>query len=216
MTTANDKARKFLPGNAEKAPGKKLTFKQQMMIAREQAVIETVNKLLATKGYDAMTVDEVADEVGIAKASLYRHFPSKEQLAVAAMVSMIELAVDYINAIDADLSPLAKLKAVTHWAMRLKLQGEMPNLPSQNSILREQLMNSEAYMNGLMQISDVMGAWIESAQQQGELKSDIPAIVVLYARTCDPVLDFLQQSQLYDDDQIIALVSQTCFEGLHD
>lgn len=190
-----------------------------MMIAREQAVIETVNKLLATKGYDAMTVDEVADEVGIAKASLYRHFPSKEELAVAAMVSMIELAVAYIDGIDTSLSPLEKLKTVTHWAMRLKLQGEMPNLPSQNSVLREQLMNSEAYMNGLMQISDVMGGWIESAQQQDELKADIPAIVVLYtlyARTCDPVLDFLQQSQLYDDDQIIALVSQTCFEGLHD
>jgi AcrR family transcriptional regulator len=30
-----------------------------------------------------MTVDEVAAAVGIAKASLYKHFPGKEQLAAA-------------------------------------------------------------------------------------------------------------------------------------
>ena len=43
-------------------------------------------RLLSEKGFDAMTVDEVAAEVGIAKASLYKHFSSKEQLACAAMV----------------------------------------------------------------------------------------------------------------------------------
>ena len=37
---------------------KKLTFKQRMMLERESLIIETVNHLLATKGYDAMTVDD--------------------------------------------------------------------------------------------------------------------------------------------------------------
>ena len=47
-----------------------------MLLARESAIIETVNRLLAEKGFEAMTVDEVAAEVGIAKASLYKHFSS--------------------------------------------------------------------------------------------------------------------------------------------
>ena len=66
--------------------GVKVSFKEQMLQAREDAIVRTVNRLLAEKGFDAMTVDEVAAAVGIAKASLYKHFPSKEDLAAAAMV----------------------------------------------------------------------------------------------------------------------------------
>lgn len=57
----------------------KVSFKQQMLLAREDAIVQTVNRLLAEKGFEAMTVDEVAANVGIAKASLYKHFPSKER-----------------------------------------------------------------------------------------------------------------------------------------
>jgi len=62
----------------------RLSFKEQMLAAREEAIIQSVNRLLAEKGFEAMTVDEVASAVGIAKASLYKHFPSKEDLAAAA------------------------------------------------------------------------------------------------------------------------------------
>ena len=48
----------------------KKPFKVQMLEARESAITASVNRLLAEKGFDAMTVDEVAAEVGIAKASL--------------------------------------------------------------------------------------------------------------------------------------------------
>jgi len=64
----------------------KASFKQRMLQVREDAIVHAVNRLLAEKGFDAMTVDEVAAQVGIAKASLYKHFPSKEDLAAAAMV----------------------------------------------------------------------------------------------------------------------------------
>ncbi|MEN9670216.1 MAG: hypothetical protein RL018_493, partial [Pseudomonadota bacterium] len=52
----------------------KISFKAQMLLAREDAIVQAVNRLLAEKGFDAMTVDEVAANVGIAKASLYKHF----------------------------------------------------------------------------------------------------------------------------------------------
>ena len=70
----------------------KRSFRQQMHLAREDAIVSAVNRLLAEKGFDAMTVDEVAAEVGIAKASLYKHFPSKEDLAAAAMVRVMQRA----------------------------------------------------------------------------------------------------------------------------
>ncbi len=197
---------------------KKLTFKQRMMLERESLIIETVNHLLATKGYDAMTVDEIADTVGIAKASLYRHFPSKEALGMAALVDIMHKALEVINQLNAtDQTAIDKLKALTQWAMRLKLAQKMPNLPSENSQLRELLIANDDYTNNLVMLSDSIGEWIEQAQAEGKLQSNIPGLAILYtlyARACDPVLGFLRSSQLYNDDEIIAIVTRTCFEGL--
>jgi TetR/AcrR family transcriptional regulator of autoinduction and epiphytic fitness len=195
----------------------KKSFKLQMLAAREAAIIQSVNRLLAEKGFDAMTVDEVAAEVGIAKASLYKHFASKEELACAAMVSAMRKAQELIQALPADQSPFDKLKVVTRWTMALKLQGLMPSLPSQNSSLRTTLMGNKDYMDGLMDVSDALGAWIEEAQATGHIHQTLPAVAVLYtlfARACDPVLEFLKMGEQHTEAQILDLVMSTCFDGL--
>lgn len=189
-----------------------------MLAAREAAIIQSVNRLLAEKGFDAMTVDEVAAEVGIAKASLYKHFTSKEELACAAMVTAMRKAQDFIQDLAADLPPLDKLRAVTRWTMTLKLQGQMPSLPSQNSSLRATLMSSKDYMDGLMEVSDALGGWIEEAQTQGRINPALPPVAVLYtlfARACDPVLEFLKMGEQHTEEQILDMVMSTCFDGLN-
>ena len=200
---------------ADKPPKK--SFKVQMLAAREVAIIQSVNRLLAEKGFDAMTVDEVAAEVGIAKASLYKHFNSKEALASAAMVATMRKAQAFIQALPVAQTPLDKIKAVTLWTMALKLQGLMPTLPSQNSSLRANLMANQDYMDGLMDVSDALGGWIEAAQAQGHINPALPAVAVLYtlfARACDPVLEFLKMGQQHSDAQILDMVMSTCFNGL--
>ena len=196
----------------------KLSFKQKMLQAREVAIIQTVNRLLAEKGFEAMTVDEVAAQVGIAKASLYKHFASKEELAAAAMVLVMRRAQDFIKALPESAKPIENLRAVVRWTLEVKLAGDMPSLPSQNSTLRATLIDSIVYMEGLMEVSDRLGAWIEAAQAAGDLNPNLPAIAILYtffARACDPVLEFMKMGGLYQDAQIVAIVLSTCFEGLN-
>jgi AcrR family transcriptional regulator len=195
----------------------KKSFKIQMLAARETAIIQSVNRLLAEKGFDAMTVDEVAAEVGIAKASLYKHFTSKEELACAAMVTAMRKAQEFIQSLPAEQMAMDKIKAVTRWTMTLKLQGLMPSLPSQNSSLRATLMGSKDYMDGLMEVSDALGGWIEEAQAKRHINQALPAVAVLYtlfARACDPVLEFLKMGEQHTEDQILDLVMSTCFDGL--
>lgn len=194
------------------------SFKEQMLAAREEAIILNVNRLLAEKGFDAMTVDEVAAAVGIAKASLYKHFPSKEDLAAAAMVRVMRRAQDFLSSLESTLPPLDKLRAVVRWTVQMQLAGEMPSLPSQNSSLRAVLMASRDYLDTLMEISDQLGAWIEEAQAAGALNPKLPPLAVLYtiyARGCDPVLGFLKASDQHSDEEIIELVLSTCFDGLN-
>ncbi len=216
---------------ALKEPPKR-SFKLQMLEAREQAITASVNRLLSEKGFDAMTVDEVAAEVGIAKASLYKHFNSKEELACAAMVQAMQKAQAFLENLNqqsdvntsqetpnsSNSRAFNKLMATTRWTLELKLSGQMPTLPSQNSSLRATLMASRPYMDGLMQVSELLGAWIVEAQKEGYLNPSLPPIAILYtlfARACDPVVEFLKMSELHSDEEIIEMVMTTCFAGLN-
>lgn len=200
-------------------PMTRVSFKEQIRRVREDAIVASVNRLLAEKGFDSMTVDEVAADVGIAKASLYKHFESKEELAAAAMVRVLEKALEFMGGLEAGppATPLAKLKAVTRWTMQVQLAGEMPSLPAQNSALRNALAAHKVYLDRLMEVSEQLGTWIEAAQREGQLSAELPPELVLYtlfARACDPVLGVLKAGGQYSDEQIVELLLTTCFKGL--
>ena len=195
------------------------SFRQQVLRVREDAILASVNRLLAEKGFDLMTVDEVAADVGIAKASLYKHFASKEALAAAAMERVMQRALEVIEHQQArtDASALDRLREVTRWTLQVQLAGEMPSLPSQNSSLRSELMGHKGYLELLMQVSDRLGEWIVRGQADGLIDRSLPPEVVLYtlfARACDPVPGVLKASGQHSDDQIVEWVLTTCFNGL--
>ena len=197
----------------------RLSFREQVLRVREDAIVSAVNRLLADKGFDLMTVDEVAADVGIAKASLYKHFASKEALAAAAMVRLLQrtLAVIEQQAARAEASAFQRLQAMIRWAVELQLAGEMPTVPSQNSSLRAELMASKTYLELLLQVSERLGEWITQAQADGDIDPALPAEVVLltvYARGCDPVPLFLKSGGNFSDEQIVGFVMAMCLRGL--
>jgi AcrR family transcriptional regulator len=197
----------------------RLSFRDQVLRVREDAIVESVNRLLADKGFDLMTVDEVAADVGIAKASLYKHFPSKEALAAAAMVRLLQrtLAVIDQQAARPEATDMQRLVAVTRWALELQVAGEMPTLPAQNSSLRAELMAHKVYLELLLQVSERLGQWIVQAQTAGDISAALPPEVVLYtlfARACDPVPGFLKAGGQHSDAQIVDWVLSICVQGL--
>jgi AcrR family transcriptional regulator len=196
----------------------KVPYREQMLQVREDAIVEAVNHLLASKGYELMTVDEVAAEAGLAKASLYKHFTSKEELAGAAMVRVLERAIAQVREqAQTAASPVQQLQAVVRWTLRVQLAGEMPSLPAQNSRLSASLRANRAYMDRLFELSDLLGAWITQAQAGGQIKPELPPALVLYtlfARACDPVLGLLQAGGQYTEVQMIDWLVEATFGGL--
>ena len=199
----------------------RLSFRQKVHLAREDAIVSTVLRLLAEKGYEQMTVDEVAADVGIAKASLYKHFASKEALAAVAMAQALDLALQQVQQVEQDAAhggqAIERLRALTRWALETQLAGKMPTLPAENSALRIALINHRGYMDRLMALSDQLGAWIVQAQADGAINRQLPPEAVLftvYARACDPVLGFLKAGGSYTDEQIVSMVMLTSFDGL--
>jgi len=193
-------------------------FRDQVLQAREDAIVASVNRLLAEKGFEAMTVDEVVAEVGIAKASLYKHFTSKEDLAAAAMVRVLDRALEECRRLQVlPLDSKARLKALMQWTYGEQLGGRMPALPAQNSSLRAALMVNSAYMDRLNSLSELLGEWIVEAQKAGQLDASLPPELVLYtvfARACDPVLPVMRATGAHTDAQIVDWLVLTCLRGL--
>ena len=195
----------------------KLSFKQQQLIVRENAIVDATNNLLAKKGFEMMTMDEVAAEVGIDKASLYKHFTSKEALAAAAMIRLLENTLAFVRGLSSEQAALDQLKSVLQWALEIRMKGGLPTLPTENTSLRETLLNNTRYISRLMDLNELMGQTIERAKSDGAIRKDLPTEVVLftiYARSCDPTLDYLRMGDQYSEDQVIEFLMSTCFNGL--
>jgi len=196
----------------------KLSFKEQMHQAREEAILQATCRLLGEKAYDAMTMDDVANAVGIAKASLYKHFASKEELCCAAMVQILGKVQAFLDTVPVELAPQDKLRALVRWSLERLIACEMPLLPSRNTALRGVLMADKRYLDTLIGVSDCIGQWITEAQAQGRIDPSLPPLVVLYTlfgRACDPVVSFLKEGGQFDDAAIVELVLKTCFDGLN-
>src|SRR5690348_10869274 len=54
----------------------------------EQAIIEATLDLFAEQGFEGVCVEAVASRAGVGKATIYRRWPNKEELLLAALGSM--------------------------------------------------------------------------------------------------------------------------------
>lgn len=52
----------------------------------KERIIETASDLFYNQGYNQTGINQIIDQAGVAKASMYQHFRSKEDIAVAYLV----------------------------------------------------------------------------------------------------------------------------------
>ena len=64
-------------------------LKEKERAARKQIIIDSALELFAKKPFYAVGMRDVADEAGVSPATLYRYFPSQEELFVEAFIQDI-------------------------------------------------------------------------------------------------------------------------------
>lgn len=64
--------------------------------AKRQAILDTAYRLFRTQGFDRTSVSQITAEVGGSKATIYSHFPSKEELFVECMTAAAEDFITWI------------------------------------------------------------------------------------------------------------------------
>jgi AcrR family transcriptional regulator len=78
-------------------------------------LLATATRIFYTEGVNSVGVDRVIEEAGVTRATLYRHFPSK-QILVTTYVEEAHRAIrEQVEALTAgDLSPAEKLRAIAN------------------------------------------------------------------------------------------------------
>lgn len=66
---------------------------------RKDSILKAARRLFAEKGYHGVSIDEIAREVDVSPAILYRHFKSKQVLYDAVLQAMSAMRESYVQTV---------------------------------------------------------------------------------------------------------------------
>jgi AcrR family transcriptional regulator len=154
-----------LAGAAPRRPGKPGRPRSEQA---EQAIIEATLDLFAEQGFEGVCVEAIAARAGVGKATIYRRWPNKEELLLAAFGS---LKSPYPE--PAGVSVRDDLLAMVKVMCTDKL-GEGEKYPRLMARYKETVVEPRR---------DVMRAVIRRGIETGELRPDTDVEVALLALT---------------------------------
>ena len=86
---------------------------------RREEILDAAHTLFTTKGFQPTTMEDILRIVGIAKGTLYYHFPSKEQILKALVLRIVHQVEQQAREIATSSAPAADKLAAIMSAMRL-------------------------------------------------------------------------------------------------
>jgi len=90
-----------------------------------RSILRAAEKVIVARGYSAMTMDDVAREAQISKATLYHYFRSKGELLLEILGNFFEETLREVQRINRlRLSPEEKLKEGIHFYLRFNEEKE--------------------------------------------------------------------------------------------
>jgi len=136
-------------------------------------ILERSRELFFKYGYSRLSLDELAEDLGISKATIYRYFPDKKSLLRAVMVETREWVLSQLQAIVRDdrLAVKARLTAYLEFISRFMsglsrdfirdLRQKLPDLWKEMDSFRRQ------------QVFPLVSEVILEGVKKGEIKSDL-------------------------------------------
>jgi len=79
------------------------------------------------------------------------------------------------------------------------------------------MLSNREYVKRILDMNARMTTLVAAAQAQGVIDPELPADVVvfaLYARTCDPAVEYLRMTGHYTNQQVIDYLVTVAFAGL--
>lgn len=94
---------------------------------RREVILAAADALFAGRTYGEVQMEEVARKAGVGKATLYRYFPSKEELYLESLDRAMDRLVTDLSALPEDGGPADRLAAMIRALLRT-LDEQLPTL----------------------------------------------------------------------------------------
>ncbi len=153
-----------------------------MAAAGQRKILNSAFKLFSERGFDGVSIRDIAADAGLTNPALYRHYPSKEALGLALYRKSYDAVLERIEGrVKASMSGPEKIDAFIEACVDLHRVKPSPLL------YLDELHNSfwpkvrEEY--GDRTLSALMLAWIREGQKKGDIRSDVDAIMLVTVPT---------------------------------
>ncbi len=145
---------------------------------RKNEILDVAEKLFCAKGFDATSTNDILNEIGIARGTLYYHFRSKEDILDAVIERLTNQILEKAKAIALDES-IPVLERMTKTVLSLNVDNELGNMimeevhRPQNALLHQKL---EKRLLG--NVNKLVTKIAEDGIKQGLMHTDYPAEAV--------------------------------------
>ncbi|WP_438817555.1 TetR/AcrR family transcriptional regulator [Streptomyces finlayi] len=116
MPHASDPVRRALPVSADPLAAARPRNRRQL-------ISEAAGRVFSERGYHAASMADIAAEVGISAAALYRHFPNKYALFTECAHTTVDRLVGALDGLPAEADLADVLRAVAHVAVTHRASG---------------------------------------------------------------------------------------------
>jgi AcrR family transcriptional regulator len=154
------------------------TVNSSLHTIRREAFLDVAQRLIQAKGYEAMSIQDVLDELEVSKGAFYHYFDSKQALLEAVVERFADGAIAALAPVlnDPDLPALQKLERVFAGIARWKAESkelvlaimEVWNSDS-NALVRDKLRQMT-----VRRLVPLLTAVVEQGIQEGVFRAKPP------------------------------------------
>lgn len=167
---------------------------------RKNEILDVAERLFGTKGFDCTSTNDILNEVGIARGTLYYHFKSKEDILDAMIDRITDRLVGNAAEIASDRD-MPVLKRLTGMMLALNVEGSLGReIMEQVHKPQNALMHQKMRERLLGAINPMVAGLIEEGMSQGICQTDYPLEVaemtLLYSNTVfDALVEYSQEER---------------------
>ncbi|MFJ9779108.1 TetR family transcriptional regulator [Amycolatopsis sp. NPDC101161] len=115
-------------GGGHEEDGARLSLRERKKLLTRQALIDAAEAMFAERGFDGVTVAEIADAVNVATKTVFVYFPTKEDLVFQGEDEVLRSLVDGIRDRPTGTTPLDAVVDVLSTSMTASPAGAVAEL----------------------------------------------------------------------------------------
>jgi AcrR family transcriptional regulator len=150
---------------------------------REQEILDAARRLLAERGYDEMTMDELAEAVGISKPTLYQHFKSKDDLIANVVMSALTTLEQHLHEAT-EANPIQQIEMAITFLLKRRYGADNPFTGINTVNIMRTLHTHPPLADCKHRLMDRLRTLVDQSKAKGEIAADIPTDVIVRSMFC--------------------------------